>query len=337
MKTTWSAVCILAFVGVSAAQDEGKKGKAPKFDGNQLFGRFDKNGDGKLDKAEIQAVPERLRTGLSRADANNDGEISRDEFTRALGAMSGMKGKGDIKGKGFKGGKPGEEPKPGDGKNKKPQAPGGELGARVKAMDKNGDGKISKDEAQGPLAQFFDRIDRNGDGFITMEETEEMGKKFGKNKNPGAPPKNNGKPKGEEPKPGDGKGKKFGKGAPKDGNPLAMLDTNSDGKIARNEAKGPLAANFDRLDVNKDGFISGEEGQAIRRLLAAGAGAMKSTVDLFNNQDADADGRLTKEEAKGEIADNFAKWDSDKDGKLTRQEVEAGVKAGGQEKAKGKS
>lgn len=37
---------------------------------------------------------------------------------------------------------------------------------------------------------------------------------------------------------------------------LHLLDANKDQKIARTEAKGPLQQDFDRLDKNKDGFLS---------------------------------------------------------------------------------
>ena len=39
-------------------------------------------------------------------------------------------------------------------------------------MDKNGDGKLGKDEVQGRLLQAFDRFDANKDGFITKAEFE---------------------------------------------------------------------------------------------------------------------------------------------------------------------
>lgn len=44
---------------------------------------------------------------------------------------------------------------------------------RLKAADKNGDGKISREEAAASLpklAKQFDKIDANKDGFITREE-----------------------------------------------------------------------------------------------------------------------------------------------------------------------
>ncbi len=46
----------------------------------------------------------------------------------------------------------------------------GRILRRMAAMDKNGDRRISRDEAQGRIKEGFDRIDSNGDGFINGEE-----------------------------------------------------------------------------------------------------------------------------------------------------------------------
>ena len=37
-------------------------------------------------------------------------------------------------------------------------------------MDTNGDGKLSKNEAKGPMSGMFSKIDTNGDGYLTKEE-----------------------------------------------------------------------------------------------------------------------------------------------------------------------
>jgi len=40
---------------------------------------------------------------------------------------------------------------------------------------------------------------------------------------------------------------------------LERLDADKDGRISKDEAKGPLADNFDRLDTNGDGYLDKEE------------------------------------------------------------------------------
>ena len=44
-----------------------------------------------------------------------------------------------------------------------------------------------------------------------------------------------------------------------------MLDTNQDEKISKEEAKGPLADHFDRIDSNDDGFITKDELEKMQR------------------------------------------------------------------------
>lgn len=43
-------------------------------------------------------------------------------------------------------------------------------------LDTNKDGKISKSEAKGPLAESFSKIDTNEDGFISKEELKNVPK-----------------------------------------------------------------------------------------------------------------------------------------------------------------
>lgn len=43
---------------------------------------------------------------------------------------------------------------------------------RMFQNDQNSDGKLSRDEANGRLLQFFERMDANKDGYVTQEEAQ---------------------------------------------------------------------------------------------------------------------------------------------------------------------
>lgn len=65
-----------------------------------------------------------------------------------------------------------------------PGAPGGRSGKKrgsfnLMQFDKDGDGKVSKDEAPAQMQSFFDRLDGNGDGFIDNAEVSKMRRQFG--------------------------------------------------------------------------------------------------------------------------------------------------------------
>lgn len=56
------------------------------------------------------------------------------------------------------------------------------VGAQWKSMDKDGDGKITKDEATGLMKQFFDRNDANKDGFLDEGELADLAKRLEANR-----------------------------------------------------------------------------------------------------------------------------------------------------------
>src|SRR5262249_55280928 len=101
-----------------------------------------------------------------------------------------------------------------------PRRRGGHNGEkRMKTMDINNDGQISRDEWKGK-PEHFDSIDKNGDGALTREE--------------------------------------FGSAARREAGRLNQMDANNDGQISRDEWKGN-PKRFDRLDANGDGVLTKEE------------------------------------------------------------------------------
>src|SRR5438132_11604781 len=55
----------------------------------------------------------------------------------------------------------------------------------LQRMDKNKDGKISKSEAEGRIAENFDRIDTNKDGFLDRAELLVMARRIAAQGGPG--------------------------------------------------------------------------------------------------------------------------------------------------------
>ena len=114
---------------------------APKGERGSHFKKADTDGNGTLSRAEAEKGMPGLAKNFDQIDTNKDGQLSRDELKAFKKAH-----KGDRKAK---------------------------ADERFKHADTNGDGKISKAEAEkgAPrLAKKFDAIDTNKDGQLTQEE-----------------------------------------------------------------------------------------------------------------------------------------------------------------------
>jgi len=121
----------------------GRQGPDPE----QIFKRLDKNTDGKLDKED--KVPEQVWQRISKADANNDGAVTKEELVAMIKKhMEARKGQGG--------------PGPGRG----PRDPG----QMFQRADKNSDGKITKEEVPAQLWERIGKADADGDGAVSKEE-----------------------------------------------------------------------------------------------------------------------------------------------------------------------
>jgi Ca2+-binding EF-hand superfamily protein len=150
------------------------------------------------------------------------------------------------KSKGKTGDAPGKT-KPGDKDKEKGKAgmsPEAMVDMILQRMDKNNDGKISRAEAEGRIAENFDRIDTNKDGFLDRKELLEMARRIAANMGDRRPMMNPGAGIPGRPDPND----------------FDALDKNADGRLTRDELKGTRFAElFDEIDTDKDGKIDPKE------------------------------------------------------------------------------
>lgn len=100
---------------------------------------------------------------------------------------------------------------------------GGRGGERFKAMDANGDGKVTRAEAEASAKARFDQLDANKDGKLTGDEL-----------------------------PGKGR---WGKRGAKDGGGKDKTDVG----ISKQDFVDRSLKRFDRLDANGDGVVTQDE------------------------------------------------------------------------------
>jgi Ca2+-binding EF-hand superfamily protein len=110
-------------------------------------------------------------------------------------------------------------------------APGGDQ--LFKMMDTDGDGKISATEHAAAAASMFATMDANGDGKVTAEEMTTAHQKI----------------TGHAPATGEMSAAEK----------IKTIDTNGDGALTADEHAAGSKQMFDRMDMDKDGFVSRAE------------------------------------------------------------------------------
>jgi len=176
------------------------------------FAHFDKNGDGAVDRAELEAAAKEsadywVKRFIKRFDADRDGKVSKEEFTKARRerfAMRDLDGDGRLgledMGPGLRerlrrwmgsdrGGEDRREGKE-DGKDADRRGPFtlervlGRAGRQFGRLDKNGDGFIDAKDLEPAAGErvafaskrFFRRFDADGDGKVTRDEFDRLAK-----------------------------------------------------------------------------------------------------------------------------------------------------------------
>jgi Ca2+-binding EF-hand superfamily protein len=209
--------------------DEPKKNVPPfvellKLTPEEFIKKFDKHNNGVLTKEEL---PPGLARVFERMDRNGDGKLDGKEVEQMLKVL---RERFSVQAKPDAPVKPSAQTSPQVERI---------IDSMLERMDTNKDGKISKDEARGPLADNFERLDANKDGFLERNELRVAAARMVAMQGAG---------------PGAGLG----------GGPNALdfdaLDKNADGRLTKDEVKGTLLADqFDEIDTNKDGKIDKKE------------------------------------------------------------------------------
>jgi len=200
--------------------------------------KLDKDDDGRLSRQELRIeFPGRGPGGEFRGPGGRGGPGQPGRRGGPGGDFRGPGGRGEPGGPGWRRGPGGQGGPGGPGR-------GGLSVERLMALDKDGDGKVTKEELPEPMQRVLQRGDANGDGAIDREEAEELVEQLRRDR-----------PEGGAGGPGGPGGEGFVERVMK-------LDRDGDGKVTKDEMPEWMRERIlERADANGDGAIDKEEAE----------------------------------------------------------------------------
>lgn len=142
----------------------------------------------------------------------------------------------------------------------------------LRSRDENHDGRISREEFLAGTKKRFAAVDLNGDGVISAQEaTAARAKLLERKAKSEARRKAQGKPQSR-------KNAREGKGDRPAKPYLSAVDANQDGRVSRQEYLAKRERKFAEMDLNRDGVISREEAQAAKAKLLKRRGERKAAA-----------------------------------------------------------
>jgi len=242
-----AVTCLALLAGATQVSAQG---------GQRFFERLDQDRNGTVTLGEMRAMRNRR---MAMIDANGDGRISRREFMSARPPWA----------------------------RGRPRPQMARRRARIfSRIDADGDGYISEGEREASLVRWFARMDADRNGRLTRREFIEARRRF--------------------------------RGGP--ARRFERLDANRDGAISFKELLNLRADQMQAADRDKDGKVSRRE------FLARGPRdrpRLARRSRLFDRLDANRDGYITPLENGLALKSWFGRLDANRDGRLTKQEIEA--------------
>lgn len=288
-----TVACATLMAGAAARGEESDAQPA------KLFESLDTNHDGAVAADEVSEERKRFFERLVRlGDKDSDARLTQDEFVAAL----------SIK----------EEPvadenEAADGPRRFP-----DPGQMFDRLDRNKDGKLTKDELPEPAKERLQRLfERVGKDELTREDFLRSMERRGDR---GGPPGGLGRPDGERMARQDGDRGPDG-GPPRDGN------RPGDGDRGRGpEGRGPEGRGPDDRGPNDRGpgdrgpGPGGPDGRGSEGRGPMGPGGFRGGPALVRILDEDRNGRISKDEL-AKAADKFGELDRNDDGQLEPSEL----------------